>query len=211
MMKSIKHKKKGFSLIEVAIAVVIIGLVVGFTIKGKELIHTAKLNAIAEQVNSFKIATQIFIEKYGALPSDFANAKSEISDSLDNGNGNGTITSLDDAKRFWKHLIASDLISTELSHNGLPTSKFGGCFSVSSNINGHDGIWLILCLGTSDNSSFQAVISQEDAYRIDKKNDNGNPSTGEIRTVKASGLSSLGNTYDPKNKSKDCIIMFRIW
>lgn len=211
MKKTIlKNKTKGFSLIEVAIAIVIIGLVASFTLKGKELIHTAKLNSIAEQVNSFKVAIQMFVDKYGSMPGDFATANEMIAQGLENGSGHGSIKTIGDAKRFWKHLVASGVLSIELI-NGYPISKLGGFYSVSSEIQGHEGTWLILSNGTSNNSSFKGIVSQEDAYHIDKKNDTGDPSTGEIRTLNAQNMTSIGHKYDIKNKNKDCVIMFKIW
>lgn len=209
---SIKSAKKGFSLIEVAIAIVVIGLVVGLGLKGKELIHTAKLNSVVEQVNAFRMATQMFTDKYSAIPGDFNNAKEMIDSSLENGAGISSVTSVADAKRFWKHLVASGLLSIELV-NGFPVSKLGGYYSVSTNVGGHDGAWIILSKGTSNNSSFLGIISQEDAYVIDKKYDNGIPSSGEIRTLRVSGnnLVSIGQKYDLKSKKADCIIMFRLW
>ena len=205
----IKYKSKGFSLIEVAIAIVIIGLVASFTLKGKELIHTAKLNSVAEQVNSFKIAIQMFVDKYGTLPGDCPNAKEMIDSGLENGSGNGTIKYANDAKKFWKHLVASGLLSVELI-NGYPASKLGGFYSVSSEIAGHEGTWIILNGGTSNNYNFKGIISQKDAYHIDKKNDTGDPSTGEIRVLNAQSMRPIGK-YDVKDKSKNCVIIFKIW
>lgn len=207
-----KNAKKGFSLIEVAIAIVVIGLVVGLSLKGKELIHTAKLNSIVDQVNAFRMAAQMFTDKYSAIPGDFNNAKEMIDSSLENGAGISSITSVSDAKRFWKHLVASGLLSVELI-NGFPVSKIGGYFSVSTNVGGYEGTWVILSKGTSNNTSFSGIISQEDAYIIDKKYDNGVPSSGEIRTLRVSGsnLVSIGQKYDLKSKKSDCIIMFRLW
>ena len=130
MKLTLRSKNKGFSLIEVAIAIVVIGLIVGFTIKGKELVHTAKLNATVEQVNSFKIAMHMFVEKYGALPGDLSNAKKEISESINDGRGTGEISSIDDAKRFWEHLVAAGLIAVDLSATSfLPACKLGGHYS----------------------------------------------------------------------------------
>jgi prepilin-type N-terminal cleavage/methylation domain-containing protein len=212
-MKNLLRKNYGFSLIEVAIAVVVIGLIASFTLKGKELINTAKLRSVVEQVNAIKLATQGFVDKYGALPGDFAKAKEMINDSLANGHGKGALSSLDDTKRFWQHLVASDLISLELI-SGYPISKIGGYYTVSSSIVGRPGTWIILSGGTNDNQNFNGILSPGDAYFIDKSNDTGNPTAGEIQTIKsvsASGECFVGSEYNLKNKNKDCVIMFRIW
>jgi prepilin-type N-terminal cleavage/methylation domain-containing protein len=207
------NKNKGFSLIEVAIAVVVIGIIASFALKGRELINSAKLRSVAEQVNSFKIAIQSFVDKYGALPGDFNAAKEMINDSLQNGSGNGIISSVEDAKRFWQHLIASNIISMELI-NGYPRSKVGGYYTVSSEIVDHSGTWIILCGGTSDNKNFTGILQPEDAYLIDKNNDTGNPTNGEIQTIKSSTATEeciVGQRYNLKNKNKDCVLMFKIW
>jgi prepilin-type N-terminal cleavage/methylation domain-containing protein len=207
-----RNDNEGFSLIEVAIAIVVIGLIASFALKGKELIHTAKLNAVSDQIESFKIATQMFVEKYGDIPGSLSNAKEIIDDSLENGNGAGAILSTDDAKRFWDHLRASGLLALELI-NGYPSSKIGGFFYVASNVPGCSGVWAVLTASTAGISDFKGILSQEDAYRLDRKGDTGNPSSGEIRTYIAtsSGITPIGQQYDVKNKNKDCIIMFRIW
>ncbi|MDR1361949.1 MAG: prepilin-type N-terminal cleavage/methylation domain-containing protein [Holosporaceae bacterium] len=209
MKYSLRRQNKGFSLIEVAIAVVIIGLIASFTLKGRELIRTAKLRSVIEQVNSIRVASQAFVEKYGGMPGDFPSAKEMINDDLENGRGDGVISSIGDSDRFWSHLAAADIIHLEVV-KGRPLSKNGGFFSVSTSVPGHSGIWLVLSGGTSDNKSFSAALSQEDAHFIDKNSDTGNPSTGEVRTLAASGLASIGQKYDLKNKNKDCVIIFRL-
>ncbi|MDR3151407.1 MAG: prepilin-type N-terminal cleavage/methylation domain-containing protein [Holosporaceae bacterium] len=204
-----KKKKSGFSLIEVAIAVIIIGLIASFTLKGRELIRTARLRSVIEQVNSIRVATQTFVEKYGVMPGDLSNAKEMIGDSVANGRGDGIISSIEDSARFWNHLISSDIIHLEIA-GGCSLSKSGGFFSVSTNVPHYSGVWLILCGGTNDNKNFVGAVSQEDAHFIDKNSDTGYPSTGDVRTLLAPGLTSIGQKYDLKNKNKDCIIMFKI-
>ncbi|MDR0678111.1 MAG: prepilin-type N-terminal cleavage/methylation domain-containing protein [Holosporaceae bacterium] len=212
-MKRFSNRNRGFSLIEVAIAIVVIGLIAGFALKGKELINSAKLRSVVDQVNTFKIAVQGFMDKYGALPGDFNAAREMIGDSLQNGRGDGIISSPEDAGRFWQHLVASDLISLELV-NGYPRSKVGGYYTVSSQIRNHPGVWIILCKNTNDNQNFKGILSPEDAYYIDRNNDTGNYSTGEIRAIKsldASGECFIGSQYNTKNKNKDCVLLFKIW
>jgi hypothetical protein len=136
-----------------------------------------------------------------------------IDDSLQNGRGDGILASPEDAKLFWQHLSASDLVNFERV-NGYPTSKIGGYYTVSSAIPGHSGTWIILCGGTNDNRNFVGALSPEDACYIDRNNDSGNPTTGEIRAIKsstASGECFSGSRYNVKNKNKDCVLLFRIW
>jgi len=209
----LKNHRKGFSLIEVAIAIVVIGLIASFSLKGRDLINSAKLKSVANQVSTFRIAVQGFVDKYGALPGDFSEARESIKDSLQNGSGSGIISSVDDAKRFWQHLMASDLISAELI-NGYPVSKIGGYYTVSNNIPNRPGLWIILCNGTTDNRSFVGAISSEDAHTIDKNNDTGNPETGEIQALKSSSASGecfINSKYNLQNKNKDCVLLFRVW
>lgn len=209
----LKKANRGFSLVEVAIALLVISLVATFSLKGKELIRTARLRAVIEQVGTFRIAANSFTEKYGAIPGDLQNAKELIDESLENGNGRGEIISKEDAKRFWSHLSKSGLISIELV-NGYPVSKIGGYFSVSSNIHSKPGTWLILSKGTSDNRNFSGIMTTENAYYIDKSMDNGLPSEGDVQILKgqyASAECVVGSKYNFKNKNEDCVVLFRIW
>lgn len=208
-----RKTKKGFSLVEIAIAVLVISLIATLSLKGKELIRTAKLRAVIEQVETYRIAANSFSEKYGAIPGDLQNARELINESLENGNGSGEILSKDDAKRFWSHLSKSGLVSVELI-NGYPISKIGGYFSVSSKIEGRPGIWLILSKGTNDNRSFSGIMTTENAYYIDRSIDNGLPLEGDVQIMKgqyATGECIVGSKYNFKNKNEDCVVLFRIW
>ncbi|MDR2645903.1 MAG: prepilin-type N-terminal cleavage/methylation domain-containing protein [Holosporaceae bacterium] len=204
---------KGFSLIEVAIAVVVISIIASFALKGRELINSTKLKSVAHQVNAFKVAIQGFVDKYGALPGDFSVAREMINNSLQNGSGNGVIASEEDAKRFWQHLVAADSLNLELV-NGYPLSKVGGHYTVSSNIPDRSGTWIILCSGATNNENFTGILTPEEAYLIDKDNDNGNPLTGEIQAIKSSTAKEecfIDSRYNFKNKNKDCVLLFKIW
>lgn len=208
-----KSVNKGFSLIEVAIAVLVISLVATLSLKGKDLIQTAKLRSVIEQVETFKIATGTFLEKYGSLPGDLIDAKDMIDSSLENGRGDGKIISLDDAKRFWKHLAKAGLINVEFA-SGFPTSKIGGYFSVSNNVNGKPGTWVILSRGTSDNKNFSGLMTPENAHYIDKSIDTGEPNSGDVQAIKgqsATGECVVNSKYNFKNKNEDCVILFKIW
>ncbi|MBE6447422.1 MAG: prepilin-type N-terminal cleavage/methylation domain-containing protein [Alphaproteobacteria bacterium] len=207
-----KNVNRGFSLIEVAIAVLVISLIATFSLKGKDLIQTAKLRATIDQVESFRVAINSFSDKYGAFPGDLVNAKELIDLSLDNGNGSGQIESIDDVKRFWSHLLKAGLITTEM-RNGFPTAKCGGCFSISSNIPGKPGMWIVLTKGTQDNKHFSGVLSAANAHYIDKSIDTGLPEEGDVQVMKAQDASEdviSGSSYNFHNKNDDCVILFKL-
>lgn len=81
-------KNNGFTLLELSIALVIIGLLVGGVLAGRALIHSAKLNNIITEHKRFKDAFQMFEEKYNALPGDMYTA-TEIWGRADTGGGSG--------------------------------------------------------------------------------------------------------------------------
>ncbi len=73
------HKmKRGVTLVEIAIVLVIIGLLLGGVLKGQELINNAKVRSIADRQNSLKVAWFSFIDRYQALPGDYVRAEQNV-------------------------------------------------------------------------------------------------------------------------------------
>ena len=64
----------GFTLIEISIVMVVIGLIVGGILVGRNLIETAQLKSLMSQVEKYKAAVLTFQMKYNALPGDMSNA-----------------------------------------------------------------------------------------------------------------------------------------
>ena len=131
-------KNKGFTLIEISIVLVIIGLIVGGIVAGQSLLRQSQLNSIVTDSQRYIQATNAFQQKYTALPGDFANATSywtagtcptvynhANNNTTCNGNGDGQITfnASNNAEyfMFWQHLQLSSLI--EGNYNGVPNSN----------------------------------------------------------------------------------------
>jgi prepilin-type N-terminal cleavage/methylation domain-containing protein len=128
----IAYSKRAFSLVELSIVLVILGLLVGGVLSGQSLIRAAQLRAITAEYSRYVTATQSFKDKYFALPGDMNNATSfwgaaDGSTGLTaacfgaagtgtqtcNGDGSGTIyptSASDESLRFWQHLARAGLI-----------------------------------------------------------------------------------------------------
>lgn len=113
--------QKGFSLVELAIVLVIIGLITGGILTGQELIRASELNSVSSDVNKIQVAINTFKLKYNGLPGDIPNASSYWTTcaspaTLCNGNNDGVIgnvyaNAFVESARVWQILGLSGLIS----------------------------------------------------------------------------------------------------
>ncbi len=118
-----KKIHNGFTLVELAIVLVIIGLLVGGVLQGQELIKQAQIRAHIRAINEVKLAFATFDTKYDAVPGDMKNPERffpECNNSVDGGfyifSGNGDrkidIGYLDGNQEvycIWLHLHSSGI------------------------------------------------------------------------------------------------------
>ena len=92
------RKQSGFTLIEIAIVLVIIGLLLGGVLKGQELIQSARVRNLISQQDGVKAAYFGFLDRFRALPGDYSKASTTIAGVAagSNGNNNGQIQSIAD-------------------------------------------------------------------------------------------------------------------
>lgn len=96
-MHSQKRHQQGFTLIEIAIVLVIIGLLIGGVLKGQELIYNQKVKSTYDAYRQYTAAMYGYQDRYKALPGDDANATTRGfqvaagDPAIANGNGNGII------------------------------------------------------------------------------------------------------------------------
>ncbi len=72
------NTQKGFTLIEIAIVLVIIGLLLGGVVKGQEMISSSRARSVISQQDGIKAAFFGFQDRYRALPGDYGAADSNI-------------------------------------------------------------------------------------------------------------------------------------
>lgn len=127
-----RTQKSGFTLIEMSIVLVIIGLIVGGILVGRDLIRAAEVRQTVGQYERFNVAVNTFKGKYNCLPGDCVNATQfgftsiRGTTSQANGDGDGKIngdggsypndSSSTENTNFWVHLMQSKLISDHVDY-----------------------------------------------------------------------------------------------
>jgi len=196
------NKQTGFTLIELAIVLVIIGLLLGGVLRGQELINSAKVKNMARDFQNVQVYIYGYQDKYKALPGDDANAATHLAGAatITNGNGNGVIegawnstTPSDESVNFWQHVRLAGLapgttvVPTAAGANPYyPTNADGGRVGVQSvstftTITGMTGAYVICSDG----------ILGKFALQLDTTLDDGDPSTGSVRAI-TTGTSGAG-------------------
>ena len=192
-MHQIQSKKqKGFTLIEIAIVLVIIGLLLGGVLKGQELITSARVRNIITQQDGIKAAFYGFQDRYRALPGDYAQAVANITGAGGNGNGNGQIelagavvnTSL--PKEYilvWDHLshagflTGSFTFATTETTATSPTNPYNAFLQLI-----HDNVYLDAAASPIRlNLKTGNQVPVEILAEIDRKIDDGNAQRGVFR------------------------------
>lgn len=200
-------KNNAFTLVEIALVLVIIGLIIGGILTGGTLIRIAEARKLMSDIQQYHIAINTFRSKYKAIPGDMPNAEDIFEDTY-NGNNNGRIDGSGSAYyggitsmvfdavenlTAWQQLGLADLVSRVYSIDGtsvvtgvnIPQTGFGAGVSFMN------APWIatpyqfIVGTGTPDNDQFayerQNFISPAEAFSVDKKMDDGNPVTGKVR------------------------------
>jgi prepilin-type N-terminal cleavage/methylation domain-containing protein len=120
---------KAFSLVELSIVLVIIGLLISGVTVGNRLVKAAQLRAVSREVNEFRTAINVFQDAYDALPGDMTNAQDYwATASQAGGNGNGqmtyeipTGTTEVESLTSWQHLALAETISGNYCGTGVTT------------------------------------------------------------------------------------------
>jgi prepilin-type N-terminal cleavage/methylation domain-containing protein len=122
---------KGFTLVELSIVLVIIGLLIGGILGGQELIHQSELSRVVTDIARYKVSVNAFKLKYNALPGDMVNATSYWGSAAScpggthtgtqtcSGNGDGKIDAGaytgSEYTHFWQHLNLSGIVPSSYS------------------------------------------------------------------------------------------------
>lgn len=194
-----QSRQQGFTLVEIAIVLVIIGLLIGGVLKGQEMITNAKVSKVENDYKGITAAILAYQDRYGVLPGDDPSASTRFPgtwSAADNGNGNGVIqgnwnstNNTNESRKIWKHLRGAGFLKGPVDATAAayqqPAHAFGGLVGFEQalyNLSGH-----VIVFGTLPGNVVQI---------LEARGDNGNPSTGSVQGNGTATTYTLNTNYN---------------
>lgn len=219
------HHSSAFSLVELSIVLVILGLLVGGILAGQSLIRAAELRAVTTERDRYLAAIGAFRDKYFAFPGDFSTSAFGTTGWIGFGNGDRQITqsltpTANEESLFWIHLTQAGLIEGSYTNIDWSSAHTIGTHVPRSKVNGAG--WFMPTTGTKDESWFShypaeygnalyfgkgnawvpaAAITAPEAWNIDTKIDDGKPDKGNVMTMEAQADATNGCTNPGQSAS----------
>lgn len=215
--------QRAFSLVELSIVLVILGLLVGGILAGQSLIRASELRSVATEIHRYTTAAHAFRDKYFALPGDFIDAtrvwgrQSTTGNCLTNsaaavntsgtcdGDGDGTIRSGATASntyeiyQYWRQLALAGLI--EGNYSGYATAVHGLEAVPGTNVPGSR----LSGAGTSVRYQDATYLGDSRNYQMDYGNHYiiGAPTTGVSSALTSNGVMKAEEVWNIDTKIDD--------
>ena len=198
--RSARLRQNGFTLLEIAIVLVIIGLLMGLVLRAWELQVSARVRALAETSIGVQAAYQGFTDRYDHIPGDWnaADAGAAIGAPITGGgNDNARLDNLaggsvyNEANALWEQMSKAGFISggysgtanaePNVSNNLAPTNVYNGIVivGVTNDYEGDGTARMHVVIGRG----IPASVARE----LDVKLDDAKPETGSVRATLADG------------------------
>lgn len=182
-------KSSGFTLVELAIVLVIIGLVLAAVLKGQEMINNSKVKSVVNDLKGVASAYYAYQDRYKAIPGDDAAAANHFTDGK-NGGGDGLISGVFDAKvspltaatesqNFWQHTrLAGFTTGSATATTAVPpNNSVGGILGIQSDVSAAGAA----TYGMTGAVTCASNVPWKIAQGVDTLIDDGNSDTGTVR------------------------------
>ena len=218
MPRNMPNKQAGFTLVEIAIVLVIIGLLLGGVLKGQELITQAKIKNIANDFNATTAAILAYQDRYRRLPGDDNPVAQGRWAGLSEGNLDGTIggaitdlyatttTSATENGAFWQHLRSAGFITGGAADPSAPLNDVGGVLGVQ--VGAGSGGTTQGVPGLSGVALCSSRLPGKVAIALDTQFDDGVPNSGSTRGFELPGDASVIGATVATTYSEDSAITY---
>ncbi len=210
-MKAYPYKRSaqaGFTLVEIAIVLVIIGLLLGGILKGQEMITQAKIKNVINDFNGLTAAMNSYQDRYRALPGDDINAAGRWAGAF-GGDGNGQFNTgltaevynnvpatapaagTPEVNKFWWHLRLAGFVPGPTDPAAIgsvtpPTNATGGIMGVQTG-----------GMGFTSNIICTSNLPDKIAIAVDTQMDDATSTTGQVRGLLQTAPNPSAGTTAP--------------
>ncbi|PLX67840.1 MAG: hypothetical protein C0603_06885 [Denitrovibrio sp.] len=157
--------RKGFTLVELAIVLVIIGVILGGVIKGQELVTNAKIKRLYRDFQQVEFAYFSYQDRYNAIAGDRI-----VSGDGGDSDENGLLDVANETTEFWTDLRSSGFLKDGLTGAALPQHAFDDDITVGNSL-----------VGLTTNVVCLAGLGYELAEIFDAQFDDGTYNSGQVR------------------------------
>lgn len=214
------NAQAGFTLVEIAIVLVIIGLLLGGVLKGAELIENAKVRKAVNEFNGTAAAYYSYQDRFGRIPGDDGDLVAlqarggTWANITRSGNRSGTINAIvrstftggGEGDDFWAQLRAAGFLNgdaTLIGREALPRNTFGGLMGITTQVINGSLNGLKVCM---------SQVPGKHAVSLDSQLDDGIGTSGKMRaTLGTSGqntnpaTTALANPYNEDQVYTVCL------
>ncbi len=183
-VEKLKHREQGFTLIEMAIVLVVIGLILGMVYKGRQLVASAKVKNAQAGYNKVLAGMNTFYDRYGFFPGDGCESASVTDPTACTGTKNGIVSGNNEESSFFSLMTATEILTEADTKSAL-----GSAWNATGN---STSTWIYV-----DGADLRLVCD------LDRKADDGNSTSGDIQAAATGSPTPFtgGNQYD---QSTDC-------
>ena len=217
-------RNSGFTIVEMAVVVFVIGLLITGIMAGKNLLEGGKIRAVLSEMDDSRQSMIQFQEKYHDWPGDMSDAAAWWPGEA-NGDGNEQINwtantqGNPEGTPMWRHMELAQMTgqtgfskiptADAVVGSNVPGSKIAGAgwfANYTTALGNHLGIGAQNASGVNN----APALTAKQAYEIDSKIDDGSPTTGKVQSTGASCFTGTAYNISASNTTPTCTTTFSI-